>query len=31
MTLPTLPEVKKLLKMIEPYWGDNNELREDAP
>ena len=31
MTLPTLPEVKKLLKMVEPYWGDNNELREDAP
>lgn len=31
MTLQTLPEVKKLLKMVEPYWGDNNELREDAP
>ena len=31
MTLPTLPEVKKLLKMVETYWGDNNELREDAP
>ena len=25
------PKVKKLLKMVEPYWGDNNELREDAP
>lgn len=31
MTLPILPEVKVLLKKVEPYWGDNHELREDAP